>query len=174
MGNRRSVRLSVLVTVTAVVALTGCSSVGGAEPAPNASATRTTVVTDAPDADPAAGTVDPMQADTSAAAVCGQISALDTISLNATIGQRAGELTDEQVEALSASVRFGYEHLTSDDPEMSNALAATHEYLEEHPAPATGPALDQDSADWDLAVRTLITACRAAGSNVVATATSGG
>lgn len=163
--------------MTAALALTGCS-IAGAAPAPDASPTRAPVVSSAPEsdpeADPAPGTVDPMDADAGAAATCGQISALDTISLNATIGQQAGELTDAQVEALSASVRFGYEHLVSDDPKVSRALDAAQRYLREHPAPASGPAFDDDTAEWDLMSRTLTTACRESGSNVVTTAASGG
>lgn len=171
MGNLRSVRPSALAaTLLAVVAFTvaGCSSSGAtgptAAPAPTATWTPT------PAADPVPASMD---ADTSAAATCGRISTLTTMTLNAREGGTRGELSDDQVRALLAAARFGYEHLATTDEGLQNAVGYTQRYLEQHPAPASGPALD-DSADWDIAMRALGAACQDAGSSVVADAQYGG
>ncbi|ROS77288.1 hypothetical protein EDF24_0034 [Curtobacterium sp. PhB130] len=174
MGNLRSARPSTIAAALlacAAFALTGCSSTGdaGATPAPARTATPTTAASTTDSDDPVMDDVD-----TSAAAVCGRLSMLTTISLNASTGHSRGELSDAQYEALLASVRFGYERLVSTDPTMTTAVDYTQRYLEDHPAPATGPAIDETTADWDLVGRTLVTACRDAGSSIVADAQYGG
>ncbi|ROS70148.1 hypothetical protein EDF42_0140 [Curtobacterium sp. PhB172] len=174
MAGMASLRLALPVVAGALLAslaLSGCSADASSTPAPTSSSARSAdAAVDAPAASPA---VDPMEEDRSAAAVCGQISALSTIALNASDGRSRGALTDAQYEALIAAERFGYEHLSSSDERLDNAIDYAHEYLDAHPAPTSGPALE-DSAEWDLVGRTLNTACQQAGSNVVATAQSGG
>ncbi|WP_413600973.1 hypothetical protein [Curtobacterium sp. Curtsp57] len=172
MGNLRSVRPSVLgaaLLASAALALAGCSS------ADTAAADRTPSPTSTPATPTAAADPDPvvMDEDQSAPAVCGQLSALSTVTLNARVGLQQGDLTQAELEALLAAARFGYEHLSSTDRRLSNAIAYTQRYLRDHPAPASGPALD-DSPEWDLAMRSLNTACQESGSSVVSTAQYGG
>ncbi|PZE97148.1 hypothetical protein DEJ01_17520 [Curtobacterium sp. MCLR17_040] len=162
-----------LVLVSAVLvsgSLAGCSA--GADAAARPTSTPKTT-SETSDAQPAGGATDPMEEDRSAAAICGQISALTTISLNATVGRSQGDLSEAQYQALIAAERFGYEHLSSSDEELDDAIDYAHEYLDAHPAPKSGPALEM-TPEWELVGRTLITACRGAGSNVVGTAQYGG
>lgn len=174
MAGMASLRLALTVVAGALLAslaLSSCSADASSTPTPTSSSARSAdAAVDAPAASP---TVDPMEEDGSAAAVCGQISALSTIALNASDGRSRGALTDAQYEALIAAERFGYEHLSSSDERLDNAIDYALEYLDAHPAPASGPALE-DSPEWELVGRTLNTACQQAGSNVVATAQSGG
>jgi len=159
-----------LVVVSAVLvsgSLAGCSAGADAAARPTSSPKPTS------DAQPASGATDPMEEDRSAAAICGQISALTTISLNATVGRSQGDLSEAQYQALIAAERFGYEHLSSSDGELDDAIDYAHEYLDAHPAPKSGPALEM-TPEWELVGRTLITACQRAGSNVVGTAQYGG
>ncbi|MBT1671001.1 hypothetical protein KK092_16605 [Curtobacterium flaccumfaciens pv. flaccumfaciens] len=163
-----------LVVVSAVLvsgSLAGCSADADAAARPTSSPKPTSEKTS--DAQPAGGATDPMEEDRSAAAICGQITALTTISLNATVGRSQGDLSEAQYQALIAAERFGYEHLSSTDEELDDAIDYAHEYLDAHPAPKSGPALEM-TPDWELVGRTLITACRGAGSNVVGTAQYGG
>jgi hypothetical protein len=162
-----------LVIVSAVLvsgSLAGCSADADAAARPTSSPKATSETSDA---QPAGGATDPMEEDRSAAAICGQISALSTISLNATVGRSQGELSEAQYQALIAAERFGYEHLSSSDEELDDAIDYAHEYLDAHPAPKSGPAL-QMTPEWELVGRTLNTACQRAGSNVVSTAQYGG
>lgn len=172
MGNHRTVRTSVVavtVALLATTALAGCSAGDGAGAAPSPSRTPSAA---AAAADPEQATPKPidMDPDDSAAATCGQVSALETVALNAHVGLSRGELTQAQYDALAASVRFGFEHLTSSDVKVSPALDSAHRYLEEHP----GPTIDDTTADWDLRVRTIRTACTESGSNIVVSAQYGG
>ncbi|MBB1197943.1 hypothetical protein [Curtobacterium flaccumfaciens] len=162
-----------LVVVSAVLvsgSLAGCSAGADAAGRPTSTPKATSETSDA---QPAGGATDPMEEDRSAAAICGQISALTTISLNATVGRSQGDLSEAQYQALIAAERFGYEHLSSSDEELDDAIDYAHEYLDAHPAPKSGPALET-TPEWELVGRTLITACRGAGSNVVGTAQYGG
>ncbi|WP_111225468.1 hypothetical protein [Curtobacterium sp. MCSS17_006] len=162
-----------LVVVSAVLvsgSLAGCSADADAAARPTPSAKPTSETSDA---QPASGATDPMEEDRSAAAICGQISALTTISLNATVGRSQGDLSEAQYQALIAAERFGYEHLSSSDEELDDAIDYAHEYLDAHPAPESGPALEM-TPEWELVGRTLNTACQRAGSNVVSTAQYGG
>lgn len=162
-----------LVVVSAVLvsgSLAGCSADADAAARPTSTPTPTSETSDA---QPAGGATDPMEEDRSAAAICGQITALTTISLNATVGRSQGDLSEAQYQALIAAERFGYEHLSSSDEELDDAIDYAHEYLDAHPAPKSGPALEM-TPEWELVGRTLITACRGAGSNVVGTAQYGG
>ncbi|MBT1583145.1 hypothetical protein [Curtobacterium flaccumfaciens] len=162
-----------LVVVSAVLvsgSLAGCSADADAAARPTSTPTPTSETSDA---EPAGGATDPMEEDRSAAAICGQITALTTISLNATVGRSQGDLSEAQYQALIAAERFGYEHLSSSDEELDDAIDYAHEYLDAHPAPKSGPALEM-TPEWELVGRTLITACRGAGSNVVGTAQYGG
>lgn len=174
MAGMTSLRLALPLVVGALLAsvsLTSCSADASSAPAPTSSSARSAeAAVDAPAVSP---TVDPMEEDRSAAAVCGQLSALSTIALNASDGRSRGVLSDAQYEALIAAERFGYEHLSSSEERLDDAIDYAHEYLDAHPAPTSGPALD-DSPEWELVGRTLNTACQQAGSNVVATAQSGG
>lgn len=159
-----------LVVVSAVLvsgSLAGCSADADAVARPTSSPKPTS------DAQPVRGATDPMEEDRSAAAICGQISALTTISLNATVGRSQGDLSEAQYQALIAAERFGYEHLSSGDEELDDAIDYAHEYLDAHPAPKSGPALEM-TPEWELVGRTLNTACQRAGSNVVGTAQYGG
>ncbi|UXN24475.1 hypothetical protein N8D74_13010 [Curtobacterium flaccumfaciens] len=161
-----------LLVVSAVLvsgSLAGCSADADAD----AAARPTSSPKPASEARPAGGATDPMEEDRSAAAICGQISALSTISLNATVGRSQGELSEAQYQALIAAERFGYEHLSSSDDELDDAIDYAHEYLDAHPAPQSGPALEMNP-EWELVGRTLNTACQRAGSNVVSTAQYGG
>ena len=175
MGNHRTARPSVAVAVALLVtsALAGCSATDGAVPAPSASRTASAA---AAAADPEQATAAPvdMDPDVTAGATCGQVSAFETLALNAHDGLDRGTLTQAQFDALSASVRFGFEHLASSDAEVSRAVQSAQRYLDQHPAPASGPAFDDTTADWDLRVRTITTACRESGSNVVVSAQYGG
>ncbi|MGN7224684.1 hypothetical protein ACTHQN_17635 [Curtobacterium flaccumfaciens] len=162
-----------LVVVSAVLvsgSLAGCSADADAAARPTSTPTPTSETSDA---QPAGGATDPMEEDRSAAAICGQITALTTISLNATVGRSQGDLSEAQYQALIAAERFGYEHLSSTDEELDDAIDYAHEYLDAHPAPKSGPALEM-TPEWELVGRTLSTACRGAGSNVVGTAQYGG
>ncbi|WP_412169831.1 hypothetical protein ACLUS2_001850 [Curtobacterium flaccumfaciens pv. flaccumfaciens] len=162
-----------LVVVSAVLvsgSLAGCSADGDAAARPTSSPKPTS---EASDAQPVRDAADPMEEDRSAAAICGQISALTTISLNATVGRSQGDLSEAQYQALIAAERFGYEHLSSSDEELDDAIDYAHEYLDAHPAPKSGPALEM-TPEWELVGRTLNTACQRAGSNVVSTAQYGG
>lgn len=162
-----------LVVVSAVLvsgSLAGCSADADAAARPTSTPTPTSETSDP---QPAGGATDPMEEDRSAAAICGQITALTTISLNATVGRSQGDLSEAQYQALIAAERFGYEHLSSTDEELDDAIDYAHEYLDAHPAPKSGPALEM-TPEWELVGRTLITACRGAGSNVVGTAQYGG
>ncbi|WP_146244823.1 hypothetical protein [Curtobacterium sp. MCPF17_051] len=162
-----------LVVVSAVLvsgSLAGCSADADAAARPTSSPKPTSETSDAR---PAGGATDPMEEDRSAAAICGQITALTTISLNATVGRSQGDLSEAQYQALIAAERFGYEHLSSTDEELDDAIDYAHEYLDAHPAPESGPALEM-TPEWELVGRTLSTACRGAGSNVVGTAQYGG
>ncbi len=162
-----------LVVVSAVLvsgSLAGCSAGSGTAAVSTSTPTPTSETSDA---QPAGGATDPMEEDRSAAAICGQITALTTISLNATVGRSQGDLSEAQYQALIAAERFGYEHLSSTDEELDDAIDYAHEYLDAHPAPKSGPALEM-TPEWELVGRTLITACRGAGSNVVGTAQYGG
>jgi hypothetical protein len=173
MAGMTSLRLALPLVVGALLAsvsLTSCSADASSAPAPTSSSARSA---DAAVDAPASPTVDPMEEDRSAAAVCGQLSALSTIALNASDGRSRGVLSDAQYEALIAAERFGYEHLSSSDERLDDAIDYALEYLDAHPAPASGPALE-DNAEWELVGRTLNTACQQAGSNVVATAQNGG
>lgn len=173
MAGMTSLRLALPLVVGALLAsvsLTSCSADASSAPAPTSSSARSADT--AADA-PASPAVDPMEEDRSAAAVCGQLSALSTIALNASDGRSRGVLSDAQYEALIAAERFGYEHLSSSDERLDDAIDYALEYLDAHPAPASGPALE-DNAEWELVGRTLNTACQQAGSNVVATAQNGG
>lgn len=170
MAGMTSLRLALPLVVGALLAsvsLTSCSADASSAPAPTSSSSGTA------NAAPAAAAPDPMEEDRSAAAVCGQLSALSTIALNASDGRSRGVLSDAQYEALIAAERFGYEHLSSSDERLDDAIDYALEYLDAHPAPTSGPALD-DSPEWELVGRTLNTACQQAGSNVVATAQNGG
>jgi len=172
MGNHRTVRMSVVavtVALLATTALAGCSADDGAGAAPSTSRTPSAA---AAAADPEQATPEPMDMDQddSAAATCGQVSALETVAHNAHVGLSRGELTQAQFDALAASVRFGFEHLTSTDVKVSPALDSAQRYLEEHP----GPTIDDSGADWELRVRTITTACTESGSNVVVSAQYGG
>ncbi|MCS6563687.1 hypothetical protein [Curtobacterium poinsettiae] len=161
-----------LLVVSAVLvsgSLAGCSADADAD----AAARPTSSPKPTSEARPAGGATDPMEEDRSAAAICGQISALSTISLNATVGRSQGELSEAQYQALIAAERFGYEHLSSSDDELDDAIDYAHEYLDAHPAPESGPALEMNP-EWELVGRTLNTACQRAGSNVVSTARYGG
>lgn len=172
MAGMTSLRLALPLVVGALLAsvsLTSCSADASSAPAP----APTTSSSGTADAAPAAAALDPMEEDRSAAAVCGQLSALSTIALNASDGRSRGVLSDAQYEALIAAERFGYEHLSSSDERLDDAIDYALEYLDAHPAPASGPALE-DNAEWELVGRTLNTACQQAGSNVVATAQNGG
>lgn len=162
-----------LVVVSAVLvsgSLAGCSAGSGTAAVSTSTPTPTSETTEA---QPVRGATDPMEEDRSAAAICGQITALTTISLNATVGRSQGDLSEAQYQALIAAERFGYEHLSSTDEELDDAIDYAHEYLDAHPAPKSGPALEM-TPEWELVGRTLITACRGAGSNVVGTAQYGG
>ncbi|TSD11729.1 hypothetical protein [Curtobacterium sp. KBS0715] len=162
-----------LVVVSAVLvsgSLAGCSAGSGTAAVSTSTPTPTSETSDG---QPAGGATDPMEEDRSAAAICGQITALTTISLNATVGRSQGDLSEAQYQALIAAERFGYEHLSSTDEELDEAIDYAHEYLDAHPAPKSGPALEM-TPEWELVGRTLITACRGAGSNVVGTAQYGG
>ncbi|WP_146238634.1 MULTISPECIES: hypothetical protein [unclassified Curtobacterium] len=162
-----------LVVVSAVLvsgSLAGCSADAGTAAVSTSTPTPTSETSDA---QPVRGATDPMEEDRSAAAICGQISALTTISLNATVAHSQGDLSEAQYQALIAAERFGYEHLSSSDEELDDAIDYAHEYLDAHPAPESGPALEM-TPGWELVGRTLITACRGAGSNVVGTAQYGG
>lgn len=162
-----------LVVVSAV--LVSCSVAGCSADAGTAATSTSTSKpsSGASDAQAVRGATDPMEEDRSAAAICGQISALTTISLNATVGRSQGELSEAQYQALIAAERFGYEHLSSSDEELDDAIDYAHEYLDTHPAPKSGPALEM-TPEWELVGRTLTTACQGAGSNVVGTARYGG
>lgn len=166
--------LVVLGALVLTASLASCSTGGGAgasaqSPTPTAAASEP--------ADAWAASPDPMAAsmdeDRSAAAICGQISALSTVSLNASDGLQRGTLTEEQYEALTAAERFGYEHLSSTDARLDDAIDYAHEYLDQHPAPTSGAAI-VDGPEWDLVQRTLNAACRDAGSNITSTAQYGG
>ncbi|WIB34149.1 hypothetical protein [Curtobacterium sp. MCSS17_005] len=162
-----------LVVVSAVLvsgSLAGCSADSGTAAVSTSAPTPTS---EASNAQSVGGATDPMEEDRSAAAICGQISALTTISLNATVGRSQGELSEAQYQALIAAERFGYEHLSSSDEELDDAIDYAHEYLDAHPAPESGPALEM-TPEWELVGRTLNTACQRAGSNVVSTAQYGG
>jgi hypothetical protein len=162
-----------LVVVSAVLvsgSLAGCSAGADAAARPTSTPKATSETSDA---QPAGGATDPMEEDRSAAAICGQISALTTISLNETVGRSQGDLSEAQYQALIAAERFGYEHLSSSDGELDDAIDYAHEYLDAHPAPKSGPALET-TPEWELVGRTLNTACQRAGSNVVGTAQYGG
>ncbi|PYY52246.1 hypothetical protein DEJ17_16500 [Curtobacterium sp. MCSS17_011] len=164
-----------LVVVSAVLvsgSLAGCSAGADADAAAR-STSSPKPTSETSDAQPVRGATDPMEEDRSAAAICGQISALTTISLNATVGRSQGELSEAQYQALIAAERFGYEHLSSSDEELDDAIDYAHEYLDAHPAPESGPALEM-TPEWELVGRTLNTACQRAGSNVVSTAQYGG
>lgn len=150
--------------------LAGCSAGADAAARPTSTPKATSETSDA---QPAGGATDPMEEDRSAAAICGQISALTTISLNATVGRSQGDLSEAQYQALIAAERFGYEHLSSSDEELDDAIDYAHEYIDAHPAPKSGPALEM-TPEWELVGRTLNTACQRAGSNVVGTAQYGG
>lgn len=172
MAGMTSLRLALPLVVGALlgsVSLTSCSADASSAPAPAPTSSSSGTA----DAAPAAPALDPMEEDRSAAAVCGQLSALSTIALNASDGRSRGVLSDAQYEALIAAERFGYEHLSSSDERLDDAIDYALEYLDAHPAPASGPALE-DNAEWELVGRTLNTACQQAGSNVVATAQNGG
>lgn len=166
-----------LVVVSAVLvsgSLAGCSADADADADAAARPTSSPKATsETSDAQPVGGAMDPMEEDRSAAAICGQISALSTISLNAAVGRGRGELSDAQYQALIAAERFGYEHLSSSDQELDDAIDYAHEYLDAHPAPKSGAALEM-TPEWELVGRTLNTACQRAGSNVVTTAQYGG
>lgn len=162
-----------LVVVSAVLvsgSLAGCSAGSGTAAVSTSTPTPTSETTEA---QPVRGATDPMEEDRSAAAMCGQISALTTISLNATVGRSQGDLSEAQYQALIAAERFGYEHLSSSDEELDDAIDYAHEYLDAHPAPKSGPAIEM-TPEWELVGRTLNTACQRAGSNVVGTAQYGG
>lgn len=162
-----------LVVVSAVLvscSVAGCSADAGTAATPTSTPKSSS---GASATQPVRGATDPMEEDRSAAAICGQISALTTISLNATVGRSQGELSEAQYQALIAAERFGYEHLSSSDEELDDAIDYAHEYLDAHPAPKSGPALEM-TPEWELVGRTLNTACQRAGSNVVTTAQYGG
>jgi hypothetical protein len=164
-----------LVVVSAVIvsgSLAGCSADAGTA-ARTTSTPTPTPTSETSDAQPVRGATDPMEEDRSAAAICGQISALSTISLNATVGRSHGDLSEAQYQALIAAERFGYEHLSSSDEELDDAIDYAHEYLDAHPAPESGSALGLNP-EWELVERTLNTACQRAGSNVVSPAQYGG
>ncbi|GAA1493226.1 hypothetical protein [Curtobacterium herbarum] len=169
MGNLRTVRTSVVVVaVLATTALAGCSAGDGTGTAPSPSRTPSAAAA----ADPEQATPEPvdMDQDDSAAATCGQISALETVAHNAHVGLSRGELTQAQFDALAASVRFGFEQLVTSDAKVSPAVDWAQRYLEQHP----GPTIDDTTADWELRVRTIRTACTESGSNIVVSAKYGG
>jgi hypothetical protein len=170
MGNHRTIRTSVVAVIAllATTALAGCSAGDGAGAAPSPSRTASAAAA----ADPEQATPKPidMDSDDSAAATCGQVSALETVAHNAHVALSRGELTQAQFDALAASVRFGFEHLVSSDVKVSPAVDSAQRYLEQHP----GPAIDDTTPDWDLRVRTITTACTESGSNVVVSAQYGG
>ncbi|NII41609.1 hypothetical protein E9228_002256 [Curtobacterium flaccumfaciens] len=173
MGNHRTVRTSVIAAAVALLAssaLAGCSAADPAGAAADPSRTPSSAVTAAVDPEQASPAPVDMDADGSAAATCGQVSALESIALNAHDGLARGTLTRAQSDALAAAVRFGFEHLASSDPKVSPAVESAQRYLEQHP----GPVIDDTTADWDLRGRTITTACREAGSNVVVSAQYGG
>lgn len=168
MGNPNTVRPFAAVVVLLVGGLlSGCSvgSTDSAAPATETTATPSAAQTQQPS--------DPMQQDLSAAHVGGTVSALSTVLLNAAAGQQVGEVSESDGLALVRSARFGYEHLQSSDARMTRAIDSVQRYLDAHPAPAAGPAIE-DGPEWELQQKLLTTACRESGSNVVATARYGG
>ncbi|QKS13590.1 hypothetical protein HUN58_12550 [Curtobacterium sp. Csp1] len=178
MGIPSTVRpFAAVVVLLAGGLLSGCAAGSGDSAAPVAQTpVAQTPAAQTPAAPSAAQTQepsDPMQQDLSAASVCGTVSALSTVLLNASAGQQVGAVSESDRLALVRSARFGYEHLQSSDPRMTRAIDSVQRYLDAHPAPTEGLAIE-DGPEWELQQKLLTTACRESGSNVVATAQYGG
>jgi hypothetical protein len=161
MGARSTyVMTAFVISAIGVVALSGCTA---GEPAP----TRTVTVSATPRALP------PGDTDISAAAVCGQVSAVETITFNAADARQRGGLGDEAYRSRLDAARFVYERLPSSG-DVGTAVAALQTWLTDHPADGSALALDPDDAELQDAIQSVAAACRAAGSPVSISAASGG
>jgi hypothetical protein len=151
---------AVVIGAATVVALTGCSA---GEPEP----TKTVTVTASPRA------LQPGDADTSVPAVCGQVSAVETITFNAGAAHDRGELTDEAYRSRLDAARYVYAHLPATDA-VASAVGALQSWLTQHPTSASSLPLDPDDAGLQDAIGAVGTACRDAGAPVGVSAASGG
>lgn len=173
MGIPSTVRpFAAVVVLLAGGLLSGCAA-GSGDSAASVAQTPAAQTPAAPSASQVQQPSDPMQQDLSAASVCGTVSALSTVLLNASAGQQVGAVSESDRLALVRSARFGYEHLQPSDPRMTRAIDSVQRYLDAHPAPTEGLAIE-DGPEWELQQKLLTTACRESGSNVVATAQYGG
>ncbi len=153
---------AVVIGAAAVVALAGCSA---GEPAPTS--TKTVTVTATPRALP------PGERDTSVPAVCGQVSAVETITVNAQEAHQRGELSDEGYRSRLEAARYVYEHLPATDA-VESAVSDLQSWLTQHPASSSSPALDLDDTGLQKAIGTVVTACHDAGSTIGVSAAYGG
>ena len=161
MGARSAHVITALVIGTVgVVTLSGCAA---DEPAP----TKTVTVSATPRALP------PGDTDVSAAAVCGQVSAVETITFNAADAHQRGELGDEAYRSRLDAARFVYERLPSVG-DVGTSVGALQTWLTDHPATDSALALDPDDVGLQDAVASVGAACGAAGSPVAISAASGG
>lgn len=159
--------MSVSARLTAVVigagllavAATGCAS---STPSPAPTVTKTvTVATPAPVA-----TIKPGDPDMSAAAVCGQFSALFSIETNATAAAKAGTITRAVEAAELSSIVPGMKEAASSDSGVQSAQQKLAAALSASSTSAPGLPYDPSSTGYRAAQQQLVSACRAAGSQI--------
>jgi hypothetical protein len=156
----RQVVSAVVIGAATVVALAGCSA-GEQEP------TRTVTVTATPRA------LQPGDSDTSVPAVCGQASAVATITFNAGAAHERGALTEEAYRSRLDAARYVYAHLPATDA-LASSVGALQSWLTQHPTSASSLPLDPEDAGLQDAISDVGTACRDAGSPIGVSAASGG
>ncbi|PZE63579.1 hypothetical protein [Curtobacterium sp. MCBD17_021] len=162
MGARSTyVMTAFVISTIGAVALSGCTA---GEPVP----TRTVTVSATPRA------LAPGDTDVSAAAVCGQVSAVETITFNAADAHQRGALGDEAYRSRLDAARFVYERLPSVGDVGASVAELQTWWLTDHPADGSALALDPDDAELQDAIQSVGAACSAVGSPVSISAASGG
>lgn len=159
-GTPQRISIALAIGIVTATALVGCT-----EGAPRAVETVTVSAT------PRA--LQPGDADTSASAVCGQVSAVESITVNAAEAHDRGELSDEGYRARLDGARYVYERMSvSNGP--GAAVAKLQSWLEHHPASTGVLSLDPHDAGLQEAIGAVNTACKDAGAPVGLMAQYGG
>ncbi|MDB6427105.1 hypothetical protein [Curtobacterium sp. 20TX0008] len=111
--------------------------------------------------------------DTSVPAVCGQISAVETIAFNAREAHQRGELSDEGYQSRLEAARYVYAHLPTNNA-IAAAVIKLQSWLSDHPTTAGALALDPDDSGLQDAIGAVTKSCGDAGSPIGVSAAYGG
>ena len=156
-----------MVTLAAVIAfsLASCAAPEAAPPAPAPATTQATPEPEEPK---------PGDAAISPAHVCGQVTTLLTMEMNAVLGVEAEAITPAEYEETIDDVVNGYHHVLFDDSDVGKAVRAATIYLETMEATGDGGSYDLHSGEWGALGSTIAQACKEAGSDVTALLDFGG